>query len=73
METKTESAYRDFAARWDGSLDHADRLLAEYDGWELLDGATEAHYAENLDPENGVFDEQAAEVLNVLRDLGFEN
>lgn len=73
METKTEAAYRDFTARWDGTLDHADRLLAEFDGWALLDGATEAYEAGSVDPENGVFDEDAAEVLNALRELGFEN
>lgn len=77
METKTEAAYKDFNARWDGTADHADRLLAEFEGWEVLDGATEVY--ENSNEEGAVWPdlspeaEEAAQVLNALRDLGFEN
>jgi len=70
---ETLETYRDFVSRWDGTFDHARLLLDVFDGSQLLDGATEAYYAEGLDPEAGDLDEDAAAVLDVLRDLGYEN
>lgn len=71
--TKATENYCDFVSRWDGTLVHAQQLLVEFDGWDLLDGATEAYRAEDLDRDAGEFDEEAAQVLDVLRDLGYEN